>query len=285
MKHILLNEYLRSRFGERVQRIPLDPGFNCPNRENGGIGCIFCDEAGSAAPWIKKGMSITKQLERGAGIASRRYKSNKFIAYFQAFTTTNADVKVLEDLYEEALAFPGIVGIAISTRPDTLSDDVIEVLEKISKKTALWVELGAQSMNDKSLEWIGRGHSSESFRVAVKKLRDKNIEVVGHIIFGLPTETKEEMLGSFKDFLGTGINGYKIHALHIIKGTRLAHLYEAKPFKLLEMDEYIDIVREAIRLTPEDVIIHRLTGEVEESRLLAPSWIREKNELLRRILE
>ena len=285
MKHILLNEHLRSKFGERVQRIPLDPGFSCPNRISGNDGCIFCDESGSAAPWIKKGMSITDQLARGARLASGRYKAKKYIAYFQAFTTTNATPDALEKMYDEALSFPGVVALAVSTRPDALSDEIIKVLEKYSKRTYLWVELGAQSMNDKSLEWMGRGHSSEVFTQAVRRLKDKHIEVIGHIIFGLPTETEQEMLDSFKRFIDTGIDGYKIHALHIIKGTRLASLYEKEPFKMMELDAYIEVVRKAVEMTPQKMVIHRVTGEVDVTRLIAPSWVFKKDEILRRVFE
>lgn len=284
MKHILLNEHLRSKFGERVQRISLDPGFVCPNRTLEKGACIFCDEIGSASPWLRKGMTITEQLERGARFASRRYKAKKYIAYFQAYTTTNATARELEKIYDEALLFPGVVGIAVSTRPDALSDEIVSVLEKYSKKTYLWVELGAQSMNDKSLIWMNRGHSSSVFSEAVIKLKTKGIEVVGHIIFGLPVEDTADIIASFNRFLATGINGYKIHALHIIKGTKLAAMYEETPFKLLSMDEYIFLVRRALDLTPYGTIIHRLTGEVDESRLLAPKWILEKNDIIRRIL-
>jgi radical SAM protein (TIGR01212 family) len=266
MKHILLNEHLRSKFGERVQRIPLDPGFNCPNRDVPGGGCIFCDDVGSAAPWIKKGMSITEQLKRGSGIA-------------------NARPEELERIYEEALSFDGVVGIAVSTRPDALPDDVVSVLERFSRRTYVWVEIGAQSMLEKSLEWMKRGHTPDEFRKAVRKIRDNGMDVVGHVIFGLPTETREETLGSFKLFLDTGINGYKIHALHIIKGTAMAKLYEQEPFKLLELEEYIDLVRSAVAMTPRDVVIHRVTGEVEEGRLIAPAWILKKNDIIRRVFE
>ena len=285
MKHILLNEHLRAKFGERVQRIPLDPGFNCPNRISGNDGCIFCDESGSAAPWIKKGMSITDQLAKGAGLARGRYKAKKYIAYFQAFTTTNASPAELEKVYDEALSFPGVVALAISTRPDTLSEEIMTVLEKYSKKTYLWVELGAQSMNDRSLEWMGRGHSSEVFTNAVRRLKSKGVEVIGHIIFGLPTETEQEMLDSFERFINSGIDGYKIHALHIIKGTRLAALYEKEPFKLMELDAYIGLVRKAVAMTPENMIIHRVTGEVDVTRLVGPAWIFKKDEILRRVFE
>ena len=231
MKHLTLNEHLRNLFGERVQRIPIDAGLTCPNRENGS-GCVFCDDAGSASSWLYKGMSIKEQFEKGAGIARRRYKAKKYIAYFQAYTSTAASIQTLEEMYEEVLGYEGVVGLAISTRPDYVGKDVLDLLQSLSKKTRLWVELGAQSMHDKSLAWMKRGHNSATFKDAVSRMVQRDIEVVGHIIFGLPTETKLEIIDSFKEFIGTGIKGYKIHALHIIKGTQLAKMYEEPPFDL-----------------------------------------------------
>ena len=284
MKHLLLNAHLRNRFGERVQRIPLDPGFGCPNREGNQVGCIFCDDSGSAAPWISKGQKIDKQLKIGSEIALRRYGAKKYIAYFQAFTGTFASPDVLEKMYSKVLSYPGVVGIAVSTRPDCVSEDVLSLLEDFSKRTYLWIELGAQSMLDKSLKWMNRGHDPETFNDAVKRSKKRHLEVIGHIIFGLPTESKQEMLESFKLFLNSGIDGYKIHALHIIKGTKLEDLYRSNPFKLMNMDEYISVVREALDMTPEGKIIHRLTGEVEKKRLFMPEWVLRKDEILRGIL-
>ncbi|MFH1223277.1 MAG: TIGR01212 family radical SAM protein [Pseudomonadota bacterium] len=284
MKHLLLNEHLKSLFGERVQKLPVDPGFICPNRSGGKDGCIFCDDAGSAATWLQKGMSIAEQLKKSAGIAQRRYNTKKYIVYFQAYTSTASDPQTLRKMYDQALLFPGVVGIAISTRPDAISDDVLKLIKEYSQKTHLWVELGAQSMHQKSLEWMKRGHDVNVFTDAVKRLKNEKINVVGHIIFGLPTETKQEIMESFKLFLDTGINGYKIHALHIIKGTPLHERYIKDKFKLLEMDEYIELVRNALSVTPYGVVIHRLTGEVSEERLVAPKWVLNKNEILRRAL-
>ena len=284
MKHLTLNEHLRNLFGERVQRIPIDAGLTCPNRENGS-GCIFCDDAGSASSWLYKGMSIKEQFDKGAGIARRRYKAKKYIAYFQAYTSTAASIQTLEAMYNEVLCYEGVVGLAISTRPDYVGEEVLDLLQSLSKKTRLWVELGAQSMHNKSLDWMKRGHTSATFKDAVSRMAQRNIEVIGHIIFGLPTETKLEIMDSFKEFIGTGIKGYKIHALHIIKGTELAKMYEESPFDLLSMEEYISLVREALRLTPKNMVIHRLTGEVTVDRLVAPLWVLKKDELLRRIFE
>jgi uncharacterized protein len=281
-KKLVLNDYLRSIFKQRVQRIPLNPFLGCPNRDKGAP-CIYCDENGSSAPWIKKGMSIKDQLDFGSGFARGRYKAKKFIAYFQAFTTTYASSEKLEKLYEEAISYPGVVGISISTRPDCLNDDVLNLLEKLSKKTFLWIELGAQSMFDKSLNWIKRGHNVECFKNAVKKLKKRKISVVGHIIFGLPSETKDEMLRSFKMFLDTGINGYKIHMLHVIKGTKLEEIYKKEKFKIISMDEYVSLVKKAINFTPNDVVIHRVTAEVREDILVAPMWILNKNEVYNKI--
>lgn len=283
MKRLFLNQHLRNRFGERVQRIPIDTGSLCPNRVNG-HGCIFCDPSGSAASWIRPGMSIQDQLKRGSGIAVRRYKSKKFIAYFQAFTSTASSVQELDRIYKQVLEFPGMVGMAISTRPDCISDEVFDLIKEYSSKTYVWMELGAQSMIDDSLDWINRGHKAEVFSSMVKKFKKAGIETVGHIIFGLPVETKAQTMASFKDFLSTGVDGYKIHALHIIKDTELHKMYLKKPFDLLTMDEYIELVKEAVSITPENIVIHRLTAETEPSRLIAPLWVTQKNEILRRII-
>lgn len=283
MERIFLNEHLRKRFGERVQRIPLDAGLVCPNRK-ASSGCIFCGENGSAASWIYKGMSIKDQFEKGAKIAVRRYRSKKFIAYFQAFTSTAGDIETLDRLYSQVLSYPGVVGMAVSTRPDCLGPDVLDLLAEYNKKTYLWVELGCQSMNDKSLEWMNRGHKVSDFIEAVSKLTALSIESVGHIIFGIPIETKEETLSSFSRFLATGVNGYKVHALHIIKGTELERLYNKEKFELLSMDEYIGLVKEAVMMTPRDVVIHRITAETDPDRLIAPMWVTRKNEILRRVL-
>lgn len=285
MKHLLLNEHLRNRFGERVQRIPIDPGFACPNRgKDLKGGCIFCDDSGSAAPWISKGQSIEEQIKLGTEIALRRYGAKKYIAYFQAFTATFAAPATLDFIYRKALSCPGVVGLAVSTRPDCIPDDVLEVLSVLSKETYLWLELGAQSMLEKSLKWMNRGHDPEVFKDAVKRSKQIGLEVIGHIIFGLPTESEEEMLKSFKLFLDTGIDGYKIHALHIIKGTILEELYRADPFRLMSREEYIRVVKKALDMTPEEKIIHRLTGEVSKDRLFMPEWVLKKDEILRGIL-
>jgi radical SAM protein (TIGR01212 family) len=283
-KPLFLKDYLKNIFGERVQRVPLDPDFNCPNRQRGKP-CIYCDPNGSAAHWIKKGMDLDTQMKLGKDFALRRYGARKYIAYFQAYTTTNADADSLRKCYDLVLSYPGVVGMAISTRPDCISDDVFKVLQEYSGRTFMWVELGAQSMNDKSLEWMDRGHDSRTFSEAVKRFVSSGIDVVGHIIFGLPCETFDQTLESFRAFIASGISGYKVHALHVIKGTPLADMYLKGELELMEMDEYIELVRRAVEMTPANMVIHRLTGEAPAEKLLAPDWVLNKSELLRRILE
>jgi uncharacterized protein len=286
-KYLTLSAHLKDKFGERVQRVPLDAGFSCPNRLGGrkSSGCIYCDNTGSAAPWINEKTDISTQFQTGAAIAAKRYNARKYIAYFQSYTGSNAPIEKLQSIYNEAISFPGVVGLAISTRPDCLADDVLDLLSDLSKRTYVWVEIGAQSMNEKTLQWIKRGHTAADFKNAVARLRSRSIEAVGHIIFGLPCETKDEMLRSYKDFIDTGIDGVKIHSLHIIKGTELASMYEKERFELLEMEEYIDLVRQALQITPCSVVIHRLTGEVAADKLVAPLWVLNKNEIIRRISE
>lgn len=285
MKFLSLNEELRSIFGERVQRIPLNAGFLCPNRLSSKGACIFCDDTGSSAPWLTQGMTLKEQFLKGKELASKRYKAKKYIAYFQSYTATSAPIEELKRIYYEALSFEGVVGLAIATRPDCISDEVLNLLDELNKKTHLWVELGAQSMNEKSLLWMNRGHTAQVFVDSVTKLRSRGIKVIGHIIFGLPTETIQETIGSFKSFINTGINGYKIHALHIIKNTVLEDIYKLEHFKLLSLDEYVKLVRTALSLTPKELVIHRLTGEVDAKKLIAPLWVLDKQEVLRRILE
>ena len=285
-EYLTLSKYLKQKFGERVQRIPLDPGFSCPVRNGGrkSDGCIYCDSRGSGAPWLGEGMKLSDQFKTGAEIARRRYRAKKFIAYFQSFTTTHADLDALGKLYQETLSYEGVVGMAVSTRPDCIGNEVLDLLEEFSRKTYLWIELGAQSMNDKSLDWIRRGHTSQVFADAVSRIRSRNIESAGHIIFGLPCETREETLDSYKKFLDTGVQGIKIHALHVIKDTVLGQMYEKDPFRLLSKEEYIELVREALDRTPSDRVLHRLTGETDRKQLIAPLWVLDKTDILQKIL-
>jgi len=285
-KIIILSDYLRQKFGQRVQRLPIDPGFNCPNRQNNKSGCIYCSDGGSGALWLKPQMTLEDQILKGIKIAKNRYKAKKYIAYFQAFTSTNCMASELDALFSKVLNFEGVDGLAISTRPDCIDSEKIEVFKKYKNKVSeFWIELGAQSMHDSSLLWMNRGHDSKCFADMVKTLNSEGIKTVGHIIFGLPCENKEQMLESFKKFIDTGVWGVKIHALHIIKDTKLAQMHAEQPFTLLTLNEYVDVVSTALNQVQQEIIVHRLTGETPAEVLIAPYWVINKNDVRRMILE
>jgi len=272
-----LNSHLRQRFGCRVQRIALDAGLTCPNRDGtkGIGGCIYCNPLGSGTG-LSGTLSITQQLQRGKERLARRYKAKKFIAYFQSFSNTYAPVEKLKGLYREALAVEDIVVLAIGTRPDCVPPEVLDLLEELNKETCLWVEYGLQSVHEATLKRINRGHTVEDFLRAVEETRQRNIEVVVHVILGLPGEGKEEMLATARALGELDIQGVKLHLLYVIQGTPLARLYQEEKYRCLAREEYVDIVCEFLALLPPHVVIHRLTGDPHLRELLAPAWALEK---------
>jgi len=272
-----LNSHLRERFGCRVQRIALDAGLTCPNRDGtkGTGGCIYCNSRGSGTG-LSATLSITQQLQRGKERLARRYKAKKFIAYFQSFSNTYAPVEKLRSLYREALSVEDIVGLAIGTRPDCVPPEVLDLLEELNKKTYLWVEYGLQSIHEATLKRINRGHTVEDFLRAVEETRKRNIEVVVHVILGLPGEGKREMLETARALSALDIQGVKLHLLYVVQGTPLARLYQAGKYRCLTREEYVDIVCEFLALLPPHVVIHRLTGDPHPHELLAPAWALEK---------
>jgi len=272
-----LNSHLRKRFGCRVQRIALDAGLTCPNRDGtkGTGGCIYCNSRGSGTG-LSATLSITQQLQRGKERLARRYKAKKFIAYFQSFSNTYAPVEKLRSLYREALSVEDIVGLAIGTRPDCVPPEVLDLLEELNKKTYLWVEYGLQSIHEATLKRINRGHTVEDFLRAVEETRKRNIEVVVHVILGLPGEGKREMLETARALSALDIQGVKLHLLYVVQGTPLARLYQAGKYRCLTREEYVDIVCEFLALLPPHVVIHRLTGDPHPHELLAPAWALEK---------
>lgn len=280
-----LNYFLRNKFGCKVFKISLDAGFSCPNRD-GTIskkGCIFCSERGSGDFAGDRKFSIHKQFEDIKDVMNKKWKSGKYIAYFQAYTNTYAPLEVLKKKYSEALSEDGVVALAIATRPDCLNDDVIELLGEINKKIYLWVELGLQTINDDTAKKINRGYGLEVFEKSLKKLRDKNIDVVVHTIFGLPGETKEDMLSTVDYISSKDIQGVKFHLLHLMKETPLVSLYERGELKFLNQDEYIDIICEAVSRLRNDIVVHRLTGDAPRSLLIGPKWSLKKWEILNSI--
>ncbi len=282
-----LNTYLRGIFGCRVQKITVDAGFSCPNRDGtlSTGGCIYCNERGSGTGAYAQGLSIRDQLLRGKAALSRRYKAKKFIAYFQSFSNTYAPVERLRRLYEEALSVEDVVGLSIGTRPDCVDDSVLSLLQGYAKDYLIWIEYGLQSAHDATLVQINRGHDFQCFRAAVRATQNRGISICAHVILGLPNETKAHMLETAKAIAQMGIHGVKIHLLYVIHGTLLETLYRQVDYKCLEQQEYADIVCDFLELLPKDMIIQRLTGDPHREELVAPEWSLRKGETLNLIKE
>lgn len=282
------NSYLREIFGERVQKISLDAGFGCPNRD-GTIsrkGCIYCDSRGSGSgAMIDHGLSIEEQIREGRRFAAKKYKARKFIAYFQAFTNTYAPAFRLKDTYDLALKHEGMVGLSVGTRPDCLDDEIMNLLASYCKDYLVWVELGLQSAHDETLRVINRGHDSACFENSVRSLHDYGLNVCAHVILGLPGETQEMMLETAHFIAGLPIAGVKIHMLYVVMGTRLADLFKKKRYQCLEREEYVEILIDFLELLPPDLVIQRLTGDPVKVELLAPAWAGDKQGTLKMINE
>lgn len=285
MEYLSFNKYLKDKFGQKVYKISLDGGFTCPNRD-GKIdtrGCIFCSKGGSGDFAQNRNLSITEQIESGKKIVEKKIKSGKYIAYFQAFTNTYAPVEILRAKYSEAINRPDIVALSIATRPDCLGDDVIELLDEMNKIKPVFVELGLQTIHSDSAKYIRRGYSLEVYNEAVKKLKNIGVNIVVHIILGLPNESEEDMLESVKYVCQSQIDGIKLQLLHIIAGTDLAKDYEKGLFKTLEFDEYVELIAKCVAIIPKNIVIHRLTGDGAKKDLIAPLWSADKKRVLNAI--
>lgn len=279
------SEELKKTFGCRVHRISIDAGFTCPNRDGtlGTGGCIYCGGRGSGSFGIAHGLSVAGQIEDGREIMVRKYKAGKFIAYFQAYSNTYGSVDLLRRLYDEALSVKDIVGLIIATRPDCLPSEILDLMQEYSRKTYFWLELGLQSVSDRTLKFINRGHDFTAFAEAVKRCKERGIRVSAHVILGLPGESREEMLSSAEIINDMGIEGIKLHLLHVMKGTRLAELYEGGEVKVMERDEYVGLVCDYLeRLRPE-ILVQRMTGDGGHDNLIAPLWSLKKWEVLNAI--
>lgn len=284
MKYTTLNNYLKERFGEKVYKIALNGGFTCPNRD-GTIdtrGCIFCSKGGSGDFAESPDLTITEQIENGKKRLEKKIKNGKYIAYFQAFTNTYAPVERLRTIYEEAINHPDIVALSIGTRPDCLGDDVLALLDELNKIKPIFVELGLQTINEDTAKYIRRGYTLEVYDKAVADLHKIGINVVTHIILGLPNESKEDMLNSVK-YACKVTDGIKLQLLHILKGTDLAKDYEQGKFEVLTLEQYTEIIKECVQIIPENVVIHRLTGDGAKKDLIAPLWSADKKTVLNTI--
>lgn len=285
MEYLSFNKYLKDKFGQKVYKISLDGGFTCPNRD-GKIdtrGCIFCSKGGSGDFAQNRDLSITEQIESGKKRVEKKIKSGKYIAYFQAFTNTYAPVEILRAKYSEAINHPDIVALSIATRPDCLGDDVIELLDEMNKIKPVFVELGLQTIHSDSAKYIRRGYSLEVYNEAVKNLKNIGVNIVVHIILGLPNESEEDMLESVKYVCQSQIDGIKLQLLHIIAGTDLAKDYEKGLFKTLEFDEYVELIAKCVAIIPKNIVIHRLTGDGAKKDTIAPLWSADKKKVLNAI--
>ena len=280
-----LNTYLRSLYGCRVQKITVDAGLSCPNRDGkvSSGGCIFCNARGSGTGAHSRGLTVTDQLLQGKKALARRYKAKKFLAYFQSFSNTYAPVDRLRKLYDEALAVEDVVGLSIGTRPDCVDLPVLGLLQAYARHHLIWVEYGLQSANDKTLEIINRGHDFQCFADAVRTTQNRGVKICAHVIIGLPGETRRDILHTAKAVSDLGVDGVKLHLLYVVKGTPLESLYFQGDYQCLEQQAYIDLVCDFLeRLSPE-MIIQRLTGDPHPEELVAPQWALQKSETLRKI--
>lgn len=271
------NYFLKNKFNSKVFKIALDAGFSCPNKKTGG--CIFCSE-GSKSNITNNKIDVLKQFDEEKMIMHHKWPEGLYIPYLQANTNTMDTVENLKKIYEPLLKEENVVGFAIATRPDAITDDVLEYLTDINNRTFLMIELGLQSCHDETLKYINRGHDVKTFENMVKKLKERNIFVVAHIINGLPGETKEMMIETAKYLNKLDIDAIKIHMLHIVKNTKLAEIYKENPFKILSKEEYIDIVCEQLTYLKPEIVIERITGDPIKENLIAPDWLIKKFVLL-----
>lgn len=268
-----LNYFFKKKFGQKVFKVPLDINSTCPNQYNGG--CIYCSNK-SVAGISDNTLDILEQFEKGRKIMEQKWPDSLYIPYFQSGTNTYNDKNLVKGYIYKLLLLPKVIGIDIATRPDCLSDEWLDYLEELNKKTFLIVELGLQSSNNNTLKFINRGHDKKIFKKAVEKLHERNIFVVAHIINGLPYEEKEDMINTIKFVNDLKIDGIKIHMLYIAKNTPLANYYENNKFHILTREEYIDIVCCQLRLLNPDVVVMRITGDPELNELVAPEWLIKK---------
>jgi radical SAM protein (TIGR01212 family) len=280
-----LDYELKQTFGQKVIKLSLDGGFTCPNRDGriGTRGCIFCGEKGSGDFAGTRDVGIAEQVEQQKKLLSSKWPDGKYIAYFQSYTNTYAPLDRLRTLYEDALSCKDVVGLAVATRPDCLPDDVLSLLEEIAGKTFMWIELGLQTIHPGSAAFIRRGYDLSCFYEAVAKLKERNIRVVVHMIIGLPGESREDILDTVRLVAKLGVWGVKFHMLYIQKDIDLYEYYCSNPFNVLTLDEYVNIIADALEILPPDIVVHRVTGDGVKRLLEAPLWTLDKLRVLSEI--
>lgn len=277
-----LNYFYKTKFGTKVLKVSLNGGFSCPNLDGkvGFGGCIYCSKSGSGEFGGDKSKSLTEQFNEMTEVVNKHHIPCKYIGYFQARTNTYAPVEVLKEKYEEVLRQPNVIGLNIATRCDAISDECLEYLEELSKRTFLTIELGLQTIHEETSKLINRCHTVKQFDEMVHKLRERGINVVVHIINGLPFETEDMMLETVKHLNTLDIQGIKIHMLHIIKDTGMANLYEKTHFHVLSKEEYIDIVIKELEILVPKIVVNRITSDPDKDTLVEPRWLCEKCQLL-----
>lgn len=284
MKYTSLNSYLKKRFACKVYKLAIDGGFTCPNRDGtlGARGCIFCSKGGSGEFAESKEKSVTQQIDDGKKRVEKKIKDGKYIAYFQAFSNTYAPVCKLKSLYTEAINHPDIVALSIGTRPDCLGDDVLELLDEMNKIKPVFIELGLQTIHENTAQYIRRGYPLEVYDKAVDDLHKIGINVVTHLIIGLPGENEQDILQSV-EYVCKKTDGIKLQLLHILEGTDLADEYRECKVDVLSLEEYTSIIKHCVEIIPDNVVIHRLTGDGAKKDLIAPLWSADKKHVLNTI--
>jgi uncharacterized protein len=281
-----LNGFLREHFGCRVQKISVDAGMTCPNRDGtlSRGGCIYCNPKGSGTGAFARGLTVTEQIEAGKFWMVKRYKAKRFIVYFQSFTNTYAPVETLRELYGQALAVDGVVGLSIGTRPDCVSPPVLDLLAGYAETSMIWLEYGLQSAHDATLARINRGHDFKCFEKAVIATRGRGIRICAHVILGLPGEGRKEMRATADALTRLGIDGVKLHLLYAVRGTKLAEMVRQGTYRCLERAEYADLVCDFLERLPPNVVVQRLTSDPHPDELAAPAWALEKQKNIDAVL-
>ena len=284
-RYYQFSEYLKTKFGKKVYKITLDAGFNCPNRDGtiSSGGCIFCDDGGSFSRAHSNVLSVEQQVLTGIETLSTRFKAQKFMSYFQAYSNTYKPVDELKKIYDSALCHDDIVGLSIGTRPDCVDERKLDLIASYTDKYETWIEYGLQSVHDKTLEFINRGHSYETFLNAYNQTKERGINVGVHVILGLPNETREDMLNTIKSIAKLGVDGVKFHCLCVFPNTKLYDMYQNNEITLLEEDDYIKLACDSLEILPERTTIHRLGGNGLQAIKVAPHWLNKKFEILNKI--
>lgn len=284
-RYYSLNEYCKQTFGDKVYRLSLNAGCTCPNRDGslGYGGCSFCSEGGSGDFATDYNVSVSAQITEAKARIRQKTNCTKFIAYFQAYTNTYAPIFHLRRIFTEAIEEPEIVALSIGTRSDCLSDEVLDLLQELSTKKPVWIELGLQTIHSATHQQLNTHTSVEMFDAAVARLQARGIPVIAHVILGLPSETSAMMKETVAHVASMGVAGIKLQLLHILRGTKLASAYEAAPFPLFELEEYCEFIIDCLEILPQDMVIHRLTGDGPRKLLIAPLWSTDKKRVLNTI--